>query len=66
MKTLTLILFLVPLNGCALLDSAADKAVVAVNYYCDTVPATNRGQVREEVNQRLSPRSILVDCADEE
>jgi len=54
--------------GCGLIaplqEQAAGKIADGVNTYCDESDATFRAGLRADVNSRIAPRSIVVDCAE--
>ena len=61
MKILSACLILC-LTGCATLDKdVAPKAAAAVMTYCAT-PQSERLLIRESVNSRITPNSIVIHC----
>jgi predicted short-subunit dehydrogenase-like oxidoreductase (DUF2520 family) len=61
MKLLSACLILC-LTGCATLDKdVAPKAAAAVMTYCAT-PQAERLLIRESVNSRITPNSIVIHC----
>jgi outer membrane biogenesis lipoprotein LolB len=67
MKTLSLIIAIFMLSGCAQLlklqGQAAEKAAQAIEQYCKNTDPDFRAKFRAEVNAKAAPNSAEINCA---